>query len=48
MKKLFAWLAVTIPSPLTISTEAADKQKIGNSIRLVRDLCFVSEERDGI
>jgi hypothetical protein len=48
MKKLFAWLAVTTPSPLTISTEAADKQKIGNSIRLVRDLCFVSEERDGI
>jgi hypothetical protein len=48
MKKLFAWLAVTTPSPLTISTEAADKQKIENSIRLVRDRCFVSEERDGI
>ena len=48
MKKLFAWLALTNPSPLAVITEAADKQKIGNSIRLVRDLYFVSEERDSV
>jgi hypothetical protein len=40
MKKLFPWLAVT--------TEAADKQKIGNSIRRLCDLCFVSKERDSV
>jgi hypothetical protein len=48
MTKLFAWLAVTTPAPLAVSTKTADKQKIGNFFRLVRDLYFVSEERDSV
>jgi hypothetical protein len=48
MKKLFAWLAVPSRSPLAVSTEAADTQKIGDSIRPVRALYFVSKERDNV
>jgi hypothetical protein len=48
MKKPFSWLAVTILSPLAVSTEAADKQKTANSTHLVRDLYFVPEERDSV
>jgi hypothetical protein len=48
MKKLFAWLAVTTPSPLAVSKKAAVKQKIGYSIHRVCDLCFVSKERDRV
>jgi hypothetical protein len=41
MKRLFAWLAATNPSPLAVSTDAADKQKIANSVRRVFDLLGV-------
>ncbi|MGA8477542.1 MAG: hypothetical protein WB696_06245 [Chthoniobacterales bacterium] len=45
MKKFFSGLAVAIPSPLAVSTEAADKRKIRNSTHPIWSTCLVPEKR---